>query len=88
MIRQKKKDKFLDIEDIPSPQPSDEQMEKDPDEIVERLVQLGVSERDAKIFTDWRFQKVTQGEIARKNNLSERQIRNICRKVEVFIPSQ
>jgi hypothetical protein len=88
MIRQKKKDKFLDIEDIPSPQPSDEQMEKDPDEIVERLVDLGVSERDAKILTDWRFQKLTQGEIGRKNNLSERQIRNICRKVEAFIPSQ
>lgn len=64
-------------------------LEKSPEQIVDQLVKHGATPRDAEIFTKWKFLKShTQKELEKEYALSERWIRNICRRVEARINSR
>jgi hypothetical protein len=59
--------------------------EENRDRIINGLIKLGASPRDAKIYYQWKLRKVTQLELAKEYQVSDRSIRKICRKVENLI---
>ena len=54
-------------------------------EKVNLLKKAGIPQRDIKIFTFWKFGKITQGKLAEKHNLSRRQIIRICQKAKTIL---
>jgi hypothetical protein len=71
----------------------EKRFDKPPGEIIAKLTKRGISQRDAEIFTKWKFPRsskefATQEKIAREFKLSRRQIIRICRRIaESFKPS-
>lgn len=72
----------------------DAPFQKSPKEIIRELKKYGISQRDAEIYTKWKFrgmfpeEAMTQQELAKRFNLSERWIRKICRRVKTLIKSE
>ena len=63
-----------------------ESRSKSPEECMTELRKIGVSKRDAEIFTRCKvFKEITQSEIASQKGISRRQVIRICQKVNQLI---
>jgi hypothetical protein len=63
-------------------------LDKSPEEIIEELMKQEFSKRDAEIFVKHKFLGTPQRELKTEYGLSERWIREICKRIERKISSQ
>lgn len=72
----------------------DAPLNKSPEEIIAEIKKHGICQRDAEIFTKWKFRRTLSGEripqanLAKQYHLSEQWIRKICRRVEHIVNFQ